>query len=286
MPAFLEELFPKDIDYGSGFGISYANMVTTTVGGSEYRARRHPFVIATLDIDFTRQTDKVMKIADLHNRAGGTYAGFRVHNYQDFSTNNYRALPTAFDQPMLKVSDGVYQVMRWYGDPTDTKCSRRRIRKPVAGSVKVGMGGVELPAGQWSVDNTTGLVTLAAAKTAAISGIAKGSSTTLTVASSTSFKVGDSVVVFGVSGMDEINGIRALVTQVPDGTHLVLGLNSATFTDYASGGTAQTRPAAGESITAGCYFHIPMRFTDDLDGTFTTYGVMKTGASLKEILNP
>ncbi|MFC8749735.1 DUF2460 domain-containing protein [Pseudomonas oryzihabitans] len=286
MPAFLEELFPKDIDYGSGFGISYANMVTTTVGGSEYRARRHPFVIATLDIDFTRQTDKVMKIADLHNRAGGTYAGFRVHNYQDFSTNNYRALPTAFDQPMLKVADGVYQVMRWYGDFTDTKCSRRRIRKPVAGSVKVGLGSMELPVGQWAVDNTTGLVTLAAAKTAAISEIAKGASTILTVASSGSFSVGDSVVVSGVSGMDEINGVRALVTEIPNSTHLILGLNSTTFTDYAAGGTVQTRPTADESITAGCYFHIPMRFTEDLDGTFTTYGVMKTGASLKEILNP
>ena len=38
----------------------------------------------------------------------------------------------------------------------------RTITKPVAGSVRIALGGVELPSG-WSVDTATGVVTISAA---------------------------------------------------------------------------------------------------------------------------
>lgn len=286
MAAFLEERFPPDINYGSGFRDIGAVRVTTTAGGDEYRSLDHPFARCALDVEFSRQRDEVIaRIIDLNRRANGKYRGFRVYNYNDFSTNNYRDTPTAFDQPMSLVSAGVYQLMRWYGNPADATCARRRIRKPAAGSVAVGVGGAALPSAQWSVDTTTGLITLAANKSRSITGITKASQAVLTVGTNT-FAVGESVVVTGVAGMTQINGLRALVTAKPSSSTIQVAINSALFSDYLNSGTVQTQPAAGESVTAGCVFDIPMRFDVDLSGSFIGPGILGTTATLTEILNP
>nr|WP_286948252.1 DUF2460 domain-containing protein [Pseudomonas sp. UBA6718] len=285
MAAFLEEQFPKDIDYGSGFSAGFSAEVVSTAGGNEYRMLRHPYLVATLEVDFTRQRDDIItRVIDLNMRAGGKFRAFRVRNYLDFSTNHYRGAPTALDQPMLLVSAGVYQLMRWYGNSADSECSRRRIRKPQAGSVLVGVGGVALPPAQWSVDNTTGLVTMAANKTGAITGISQASSAVVTA--SNTLAVGDTVHFSGVAGMTQINGLRGTVTA-RTATQFTVNINSALFSAYTSGGTFNTRPQSGEVVTGGCYFDIPMRFDADLSGSFTSFGVLSaTGIGLVEVLNP
>lgn len=285
MAAFLEERFPPDINYGSGFRDIDPTKVINTAGGNEYRSLPHPYVKCALDVDFTRQRDEVIKrIIDLNRRAR-KYRGFRVYNYLDFSTNNYRDTPTAFDQPMLLVSAGVYQLMRWYGNSVDADCTRRLIRKPIANSVVVGVGGKALAQAQWSVDTTTGRVSLAANKTANITAISKATQAVLTIGAH-SFVVGDLVVPTGVLGMTQINGLRALVTAIT-GTTITVAINSTAFSTYTSGGVVNTRPQTGEAVTAGCMFDIPMRFTSDLSGEFTAYGVLSTtGIGLIEILNP
>lgn len=285
MAAFIEERFPEDIEYGSGFATKFAAETITTAGGNEYRALRHPFLQASLDVDFTRQRDDVIKrIVDLNMRAGGTYRGFRVKNYMDFSTNFYRGNPTPFDQAMLLVSGTTYQIMRWYGSSSDPECSRRRIRKPVINTVQVGVGGTTYPPAMYAVDYTTGMVTLNSNKTGTITGITKGSTTVITVANS--MTNGDSVLITGCAGMTQINGLRAVITARTSGT-ITVAINSTGFSNYTSGGTVNTAPQSGESVTAGCLFDIPMRFDADLSGTFTSYGILGvSGVGLSEILNP
>ena len=93
----------------------------------------------------------------------GMFRGFRLKDSKDFTTNNYVDPSMAFDQPMVLANPavlGVYQLIRWYGDSNDPSCSRRRIFKPVAGTVLVGVGGTVYPPSMWSVGNTTGIVTL------------------------------------------------------------------------------------------------------------------------------
>lgn len=286
MGAFLEERFPPDINYGSGFREIGAARIVQTAGGNEYRSLDHPFVRCALDVEFSRQRDEVIaRIIDLNRRAGGKFRGFRVYNYNDFSTNNYRDTPTAFDQPMMLVSAGVYQLVRWYGDSNLATCARRLIRKPADGTVLVGVAGAAYPTGQWSVDITTGRVTMAANKSRSITGITKASQAVLTVGTN-SFAVGESVAISGVAGMTQINGLRALITAKPSSTTIQVAINSVLFSDYVNSGTVQTQPIGGESVTAGCVFDIPMRFDVDLSGTFIGPGILGTTASLTEILNP
>lgn len=289
MASFLEERLPDNIDYGSGFAAAYSNQIVRTVGGNEYRSQRHPYVMASMSIDFERQTNFIVEdIIDLNNRAGGTLRGFRVKHPVDYTTNNYRDTPTAFDQHLPLATAGIpaiYQLTRWFGNYTETDCARRRIRKPVSGTVLVGVGGAVYPSAQWSIDITTGLVTWAANKTRSITGITQASSAVITVGSHT-FVVGNSVVISGVAGMTEINGIRALVTA-QDATTITVAINSALFTAYTSGGTVQTQTIAGEFVTAGCEYDIPMRFSGDLGGDFSNWDTVNmSGIQVMEILNP
>lgn len=284
--AFLEERFPENINYGSGFRTSHASRIVPTAGGSEYRSLDHPFVKSSLDVDFTRQRDEIItKIIALNLRANGTFRGFRVKNFLDFTTNNFRDTPTAFDQDMLLVSAGVYQIMRWYASSADTLAARRRIRKPVSGTVLVGVSGELMPASNYSLDNTTGLVTFPANKSGTISAITKASSAVITIGTHT-ILVGESVFISGVLGMTQINNQRAIVLSKTTST-ITVDIDSTLYSTYTSGGTVNTRPQSGESVTAGCQFDIPMRFDADLSGVFVANGVLSvSGVGLVEILNP
>lgn len=284
--AFLEEKFPENINYGSGFSNSHSVNLVQTVGGDEYRSLRHPYVTAGLDVDFTRQRDDVIqKIIALNLKANGTYRGFRVKNFIDFSTNNYRDTPTAFDQPMLSLGDGQYQIMRWYGTPTDPQCARRRIRKPVSGTVLVGVNGEPFDSALYSLDITTGIVSFPANKSATISAITKAVQAVISLGTHT-INVGDSVYISGVAGMTQINGQRAIVLAKTTGS-ITVDINSIAYSTYTSGGTVNTRPQTDEAVTAGCHFDIPMRFDADLSGVFVANGVLSvSGVGLVEILNP
>jgi len=284
--AFLEERLPTTIDWGGSFAESHAVEIVTTSNGSEYRSLKHPFVRLSYDIAYKRDIDFVRaKILDLYSRANGMYRGFRVKDIKDYTTNGYSLAPTAFDQPLILSSAGVYQLVRWYGNSADATCARRLIRKPVAGTTLIGVAGQSYPSAQWSVDNTTGLVTMAANKVRNISAITQAAQAVVTVGSHT-FVTGNSVVFSGVVGMTQINSVRAPITAT-SGTTITVAINSTAFSAYTSNGTVQTQPIAGEVVTGGCEFDIPCRFDSDLGGAFSDWGtIAASGIRILELLNP
>ncbi|MCY1298597.1 hypothetical protein D9M68_425050 [compost metagenome] len=288
MSEFLEERLPVCISYGASFKQRHAVETVTTAGGNEYRRLRHPFVQLFYDIAYARPAKTVREqILDLYERCNGPFRGFRVKDFKDFTTHNYVDAPTAFDQPMLQESPtipGVYQLMRWYGNPADPSCARRRLRKPVAGTVLVGVGGVVLPAAQWSVDNTTGIVTMAADKIGAITGISKAMQAVFTA--NNTLAVGETLSPSGILGMTQMNGLRGTVVA-RTATQFTLDINSTAFSTYTSGGVFNTRPQSGEAVTAGCEFDVPCRFDSDLDGTFANVDFIEVdGINIVELLNP
>ncbi len=291
MPSFLEDRLPINIDYGSSFGEEYAVEVDTTANGNEYRRLRHNAPRARYDLSFDmRQQLWVMdEVVSLFHRVFGKFAGFRVKNIADFSSNGYTGTPTFADQACALVSAGVYQLQKSYGGAGSTLSIGRPIRtvfKPVAGSVVVGMAGAALPISQWTVDTVTGRITMAANKSRAITAITKAAQAVVTVGAHT-FATGESVAFTGVLGMTQINGLRALITAT-SGTTITVAINSTAFGTYTSGGTVQTSPIGSEVVTAGFEFDLPMRFDSDLSGlNFATFDTLSTGGiNLVEILNP
>lgn len=286
MGLFLDERLPTEINYGGSYNENHAVSIVTTSGGSEYRSLRHPFVVLSLDITFAREETFVRdKILSLYARANGMFRGFRVKDHKDFTTNKAVKPPTASDMPMIKINDDAYQMVRWYGDPTDPMCARRIIRKPVAGTIKVGIGGTVYPAPYWNVDLTRGVITIAVAKTANVTGITNAQQAVVTVPGH-NLDTGNSVAFTDVSGMSQINGQRGLITNITSDT-ITVAINTLGFAPYSTGGKVQTRPLPTERITCGCEFDIPCRFNADLGTEFSTYGILSASSiAIIELLNP
>ena len=109
----------------------------------------------------------VRSVADLYELVGffeargGQLYGFRFRDPVDFKSCGPLAEPSPEDQ-WIATGDGVatgFQLIKTYGDGAASWV--REITKPVADSVRVSVNGVE--ATGFSVDATTGMVTLASA---------------------------------------------------------------------------------------------------------------------------
>jgi uncharacterized protein (TIGR02217 family) len=91
-------------------------------------------------------------------RRGRLY-GFRFRDFADFKSCAPGGSVSPVDQ-VLGVGDGVrrvFSLVKTYGDQA------RDIRKPVTGSVRVAVGGVERSAAAFAIDASIGRVTLNAA---------------------------------------------------------------------------------------------------------------------------
>jgi uncharacterized protein (TIGR02217 family) len=274
MSNFLEERVEyDDILIGATYTEEYNVEITTTSGGQEYRRLVHNLPRRSFVISYNMsQGDIWTKVLSLYHRCYGMYAGFRLKTRDDYTTNGYIGVPTATDQNLALVSAGVYQLQKAYGIGGATQLSiglpTRTIYKPVTGTTEVAISNVPQTT-YWSVDTTTGLVTFSANKTYAITSITKASSAVATIGTHT-LVAGDSVLFSGVAGMTQINGLRGVVTAV-GATTITVAIDSTLFSTYTSGGNVNTRPQAGEPVTAGCEFDIPCRFNSKVDILHTDF---------------
>lgn len=290
MADFLEERLSDLIRYGSSWQDDYAVNVVRTSGGQEYRSLTHPFPARKFDISYLLDSEKTYTdLLGVYHRAHGMYAGFRARCYDEWSSNGAKGTPTAFDQPLLLVSAGVYQLVKQYGTDKAAGTSGypyRQIKKPVAGMVLVGIGATAIRSADWSVATTTGIVTFAADQTKSITGITQAAQAVITVGSSHGLVSGQSVQISGVAGMTQINSQRALITTA-GATTITVAINSGAYSNYTSGGVVHTRPQVGETVTAGFEFDFPVRFASSLPIGQDYPGYRPVDAvSLVELLNP
>ncbi len=290
MADFLEERLSDLIRYGSSWQDDFAVNVVSTSGGQEYRSLIRPYPVRKFDISYMLDDARLWsELLGTYYRAHGTFAGFRARCFDEWSSNGAKGTPTAFDQPLLLVSAGVYQMVKQYGTDKSAGASGyayRQIKKPVAGTVLVGIGATAIRSADWSIDTTTGRVTFAADVTAAITNITQAAQAVITVGSH-SFVTGQSVQIdSNVNGMTQIRGQRALITST-GATTITVAINSTAYSSYTSGGAVHTRPQPGESVTAGYEFDFAVRFATTLPVGQDYPGWRPVeGVSLVEILNP
>ena len=291
MGEFIEERLDTCFRIGAEAEDSFFTSVTTTAGGSRFVSLKNGKPYRTFDIEFVKYNKELAQdVASLYYRTWGGFAGFRVKAWADFTTaNDGQSAYTSLDCTLDVVSDGVYQLVKEYGRDKPGLASigrpRRTIFKPVQGKAVIAVAGLAYPNGT-TIDYTAGRVTLAANKTGTITGIAKGTTTVITVANS--FAVGESVVISGVSGMTQINGRRGVITA-RSGTSITVAINSSAFSDYSSGGTVQTHPlnSGTDIVTGGCEFDIPVAFDSNFNVQALSADVgQASGLMLVELLNP
>ncbi len=155
--SFHEVRLPARLAFGSTGGVERRTEVVTVASGFERRAtpwahgrRRYLIGAGVRSLD-----DAAVLIAFFEARRGRLH-GFRFKDFADFRS----CMPSAAISPLdQRLGEGTgeavsFQLLKLYGDV------ERPIRKPVEGSVRIAVGGVETAT--FALDPTTGVVTFAA----------------------------------------------------------------------------------------------------------------------------
>jgi uncharacterized protein (TIGR02217 family) len=162
MTAFHEVLFPIDIAVKSAGGPERRTDIVTLGSGREQRNARWADSRRRYDAGYGIKTLAALQsvVAFYEERRGQLY-GFRWRDRLDRTSSVPGTPVSAFDQ-VIGTGNGslaVFQLTKTYGAAFAPY--RREITKPVAGSVKIAVAGVEKTTG-FSCDVTTGLVSFAA----------------------------------------------------------------------------------------------------------------------------
>jgi uncharacterized protein (TIGR02217 family) len=164
MQAFTETRLPARLAFGSTGGVERRTTIVTLASGFERRAtpwangRRRYLVGQAI-----RTLAEAAELLGFFEARRGRLQGFRFNDIADGASAPPGRPVSPLDQT-LGVGDGAasaFQLAKRYGDDADAYT--RPIAKPVSGTVRVAVAGVELDPAGFGVDATTGLVTLAAA---------------------------------------------------------------------------------------------------------------------------
>jgi len=157
LTAFHEVLLPLAFALGSSGGPErHVDIVTL---GSGREARNTPWAHGRRRYDIggaVRTLDDMHALIAFFEARRGKLHGFRFHDPFDFKSCAPSATPGPGDQDIGE-GDGAsatFQLRKAYGDYL------RPIAKPVEGSVRIAVAGVELDPEGFAVDATTGVVTL------------------------------------------------------------------------------------------------------------------------------
>ena len=161
MAAFHEILFPLDIALGSAGGPERRTEIVALASGREERKARWAHSRRRYDAGYGVKTFEALSqvIAFFEERRGMLH-GFRWRDRLDHASAAPGVPVTALDQT-IGAGDGetaTFQLVKTYGGAFAPYA--RPIVKPVSGSVRIAVDGVELDDG-FTVDMTTGVVTFA-----------------------------------------------------------------------------------------------------------------------------
>lgn len=259
--AFLETpRFPTDINYGVTGGPKYKTNIIEKNSGWENANAVWPQGRHEYDLVYAvKDQVTIESLLAFFHAVKGRSLGFRFKDWADYKSCGVDSNPTFLDQQVNDTPNGVirtFQLAKNY--IKGSTATVRQIRKPVVGTVTVGIGG--LAATGVTLDSTTGIITFPVDATASITGATKANPCVLTA--NNTLTANDTIYISGVVGMTQLNGNRYKVLSRTS-TTITIDVNSTSFGTYTSGGTFHTLPQTGEIITAGFEFDVPVRFTND-----------------------
>lgn len=159
MVGFHDVRLPQAVSFGSTGGPRFSTRVMVTASGHEKRNRNWDQARAEYDLStgIRSAADLAMLAAFFRARAGRAY-GFRFQDWADHRSSEPMHDPGPLDQH-IGLGDGVsmrFQLVKIYGDGETAHI--RTITRPVEGSVRIAVDGVEMVGG-WQCDISTGSVT-------------------------------------------------------------------------------------------------------------------------------
>ena len=161
--AFHEVRFPDNISRGARGGPERRTQIVELASGDEERNASWANSRRRYDVAYgIRRADDLAAVVTFFEARNGRLHGFRYKDWADYKS----ALPSQAVAPTdQQIGTGTgslqtFQLAKRYTSGAQTWA--RTIAKPVAGTVRVALGMVEQVSG-WTVDATTGVITLTTA---------------------------------------------------------------------------------------------------------------------------
>ena len=161
--AFHEVRFPDNISRSARGGPKRSTQVVELASGDEERNASWANSRRVYDVAYgIRKSDDLAAVVAFFEARNGKLYGFRFKDWADYKS----CLPSQISAPTdqaVGTGDGAtvdFQLVKSYASGGVSWV--RKITKPVTGTVRIAVGGIEAESG-WSVDSTTGIVTFDAA---------------------------------------------------------------------------------------------------------------------------
>lgn len=170
MPQFLNERIDTCARYGTAYSESFQVTHYRDIGTSEYSRIFGPYPLLRYELNYSNgNMDALAKsISDLFKKTLGTYRPFRVKHYAEFTTHNKTETPTPVDQLLIDLNNDLYQLVTWYDTP-GPESPRRLILKPIVGTVRIAVDGVEVVSG-FTINYNNGTVQFLAPPVGVVTG--------------------------------------------------------------------------------------------------------------------
>ncbi len=163
--AYHDVVFPLSVAFGSTVTRERKVEVVQFASGREQRNARLAHSRRTYDAgNGIRSLSDLRAVLDFYEARRGPLTSFRFRDPVDNSSAENGGTPTRNDQT-IGTGDGVaarFALSKKYGDGADAYL--RPVRRPVAGTVKVAVNGVEKFAPDFTLDAVTGEIVFAPGK--------------------------------------------------------------------------------------------------------------------------
>lgn len=249
--SFAEIRLEMGFDYGASGGPEYRTSIIELASGHERRnidweASRGRWDLGERIID----QDEKEFLLKFHRARNGRAIGFRFKDWSDWE---------GLDEVLTTTGASNYQLIKTYADIAGSYV--RSIQKPVTDTVTLKRNGS--PYAGFTLNSTTGILTLTADSSVNISGISKANPGVVTTATAHNLTTGVTVFLSGIGGMTQLNNRAFVVTVLTSTTFSLNGENTSGYTTYTSGGTVRTYVQPSESLSWSGQFDTPVRFESD-----------------------
>ncbi len=162
--AFHETRFPTSIALGARGGPMRRTIIAQSGSGYEHRNAQWADSKRSYNAGYgIKSINDLHEVIEFFEERTGRLHGFRWKDKADWKSCKPQTVVN-YDDQTLGTGDGSivsFQLVKVYGS---TNPYTRTITKPVSGTVRIGVNGVEQTSG-WTVDTTTGIVTFSVAPT-------------------------------------------------------------------------------------------------------------------------
>lgn len=262
--AFHDVQFPTDISWGAVGGPTYKTDIVSLDSGHEARNANWSSSRGQWNVSHAIKTQAQLDVLVAFFRARlGRAHSFRYRDWTDYN---------ATQQVLGQTGAPTVQLRRVYTSGPTTVY--RVVVKPVAPITMRRNGGAFTT---FTLDASTGIVSLTADSTIAITGITQANPGVVTTSGAHGLTNGDVIWIESVAGMTQVNNLVFTIGGA-SGSVFNLGVNTTTYTSYSSGGSAKKYVQPADVFDWTGTFDVHCRFDSDiLPATLDAPGIYTWG---------